>query len=79
MCACAVTDLWVNDFYLMLVQESLVNNPGRTLNHLVDPLAMAYTLVSLLVGHDSFTLAAVGHLVIAHCSQVETVEKSKIS
>lgn len=76
-CVCSVIHL-VNDFYLVLVQESLVNDPGRTLDHLVDPLAMAYTFVSLLVGHDSLALAAVGHLVIAHCFLVETVENIDI-
>lgn len=52
--------------YLVLVQESLVNEPGRTFDHLVNPLAMAHTFVSLLVGHDSLAFAAMGHLVIAH-------------
>jgi hypothetical protein len=55
--------------YLVLVQEFLVNEPGRTLDHLVNPLAVAYTFVSLLVGHDSLAFAAVGHLVIAHYLQ----------
>lgn len=52
--------------YLVLIQKSLVNEPGRALDHLVNPLAMAHTFVSLLVGHDSLAFAAVGHLVIAY-------------
>ena len=53
--------------YLVLVQKSLVHNPGCTLDHFVVPLAVTHTLVALLVCHDGLALAAVGHFVVAHC------------
>jgi hypothetical protein len=50
----------------MLIKELLINNPGGSLNHLIDPLAMPNALISLLVCHHRLALAAVGQIVIAH-------------
>ncbi|RUS27021.1 hypothetical protein BC938DRAFT_483825 [Jimgerdemannia flammicorona] len=43
--------------HLVLIDEALVNNPGRILDDLVDPLAVSQGLVALMIRHDRLALA----------------------